>query len=137
VPICLQFPEFALETEVIGEVCRRQGVPGPRLVFPAPELLDQIDNVVRGLEAVEKAGLPPLVQRRCRFFLQEYILPELENFLNLAQAIAATARGSEEEADILRRFGVKVELGMIRRVGRAKSLSKADQEFLRGMNIIW
>ena len=136
-PICLQFPEFALETEVIGEVCRRQGVPGPRLVFPAPELLNQIDNAMKSLEAVEKSGLPPLVQRRCRFFLQEYILPELEHYLNLAQAIASTARGSEEEADILRRFGVSVDLGMIRRVGKAKSLSKADQEFLRDMNIAW
>src|SRR4030042_2294945 len=85
-PICLNFPEFAVERELIGEICRRQGVPGPRYVFPAPELLKQIDNALKSLEVVGQAGLPPTVQRRCLFFLQEYILPELENFLNLAKA---------------------------------------------------
>jgi len=136
-PICLHFPEFALERELIGEVCRRQGIPAPRYVFPAPELLNQIDNALKSLQIMEQSGLPPGAQRRCLFFLQEYILPELENFLSLARAIASTERGSEEEANVLRRFGISIECGVIRRVGRDKSLSQTDQEFLRDMNIAW
>ena len=136
-PICLHFPEFALERELIGEVCRRQGIQAPRYVFPAPELLNQIDDTLKSLEIVGQAGLPPSVQRRCLFFLQEYILPELENFLSLAREIASTPRGSEEEASVLRRFGISVECGVIRRVSRTKSLSRTDQDFLRDMNITW
>jgi hypothetical protein len=137
VPICLYFPEFAVERELVREVCRRHNLPGPRYVFPAPELLNQIEHAFQVLDAVEKTNLPPPIQRRCRFFLQEYVLPELENFLHLARAIAATPRGSEAEANVLRRFGITVELGVIRRSSRAKAISNADREFLRSMNIIW
>jgi hypothetical protein len=137
VPICLYFPEFAIERELVGEVCRRSGLPAPRYVFPAPELLCQIENALKVLEAVEKTGLPQIVQRRCRFFIQEYVLPELENFLHLAHAIAETPRGSEAEAHVLRRFGISVELGIIRRTSRIKALSQSDQDFLQGFNIVW
>jgi hypothetical protein len=137
VPICLYFPEFAIERELVGEVCRRSGLPAPRYVFPAPELLCQIENALKVLEAVEKTSLPQIVQRRCRFFIQEYVLPELENFLHLARAIADTPRGSEAEARVLQRFGISVELGVIRRNSRIKALSKSDQEFLQGFNIVW
>ncbi|HXK61954.1 MAG TPA: hypothetical protein PLP42_18865 [Acidobacteriota bacterium] len=109
----------------------------PRYVFPAPELLNQIEVVLKVLEAIEKADLPELVQRRCRFFIQEYLLPEMENFLNLAHAIAATAPGSDDEAKVLQSFGISVELGVIRRNSRTKVLSQSDQEFLRSMNIRW
>jgi hypothetical protein len=137
VPICLYFPEFAVERELVREVCRRHNLPGPRYVFPAPDLLNQIDNALQVLDAVEKTNLPSPIQRRCRFFLQEYVLPELENFLYLAKAIAATPRGSEAEAHVLRRFGITVELGVIRRNSRAKAINRADRDFLRSLNICW
>ncbi|MFB3902894.1 MAG: hypothetical protein ACE15E_05520 [Acidobacteriota bacterium] len=136
-PICLYFPEFAIERELVREVCRRSGLPAPRYVFPAPDLLAQIENALKVLDAVEKACLPEIVQRRCRFFIQEYVLPELENFLHLARAIAETPRGSEAEARVLERFGISVELGIIRRNSRTKALSRSDQEFLQGFNIVW
>jgi len=137
VPICLYFPEFAIERELVTEVCRRSGLPAPRYVFPAPDLLNQIENALRVLEAVEKTDLPQLVQRRCRFFIQEYVLPELENFLTLARAIAPTPPGSEAEKSVLRRFGISVELGVIRRNSRTKALSRSDHEFLSSMNVAW
>jgi hypothetical protein len=137
VPICLYFPEFAIERELVSEVCRRSGLPAPRYVFPAPDLLAQIENALKVLDAVEKTDLPQIVQRRCRFFIQEYVLPELENFLHLARAIADTPRGSEAEARVLARFGISVELGVIRRNSTIKTLSQSDQEFLQALNIVW
>jgi len=122
---------------MVSRICREQGLTPPKYVFPAPELLSQLDHAANVVRVVEKANLPEVAVRRCKFFLEEYVIPELHNFVALARAIAATPQGSEDEARVLHSFGITVEWGLIRRVAPTKPLTPADQEFLAAMNISW
>jgi hypothetical protein len=99
--------------------------------------LSQLDHATNVVRVVEKSNLPEVAVRRCKFFLEEYVIPELQNFVALARAIAATPQGSEDEARVLHSFGITVEWGLIRRVTPTKPLAPADREFLSGMNISW
>jgi hypothetical protein len=136
-PIRLDFPNQRGERALVHHFCEEHRLPPPKYEFPAPQLLLELEKAADILKLLDTSEYyPHSVRRRCRYFLEEYLIPELETFMEFANQLAGSQNGSRE-SELARTFGIVFRFGRICRISRTKSIGRNDQNFLNGMNIRW
>jgi hypothetical protein len=137
-PIRLDFPNQRGERALVHHFCEEHRLSPPQYEFPAPLLLNELEKAADILQVLEKSEYyPDSIRRRCRYFVEEYLIPELETFMEFANQWARHTNGSCREVEVARTFGIEIRSGRIRRVSRTKAVGRSDQEFLNSMNIRW
>jgi hypothetical protein len=137
-PIRLDFPNQRGERALVHHFCEEHRLPSPRYEFPAPQLLNELEKAADILKVLDKSEYyPDSIRRRCRYFLEEYLIPELETFMEFANQLARSTNGNRADIEVARAFGIEIRFGRVRRVSRTKSIGRADQDFLGSMNIRW